>query len=152
MQSMLFLNYAPRERKNSKEDRGFEERAFLFLTSRMKRSFFTKKSCIIYQSHRASVSYTSTNYSTFNHLFFFALAEIFICLCCINGSGFEIVYLQWLLKPSEICLFSSCLLVQLQYFSCTVNDISLYICPSLSLWKLEIFFDCKHLLSVGQTG
>lgn len=39
MQSMFF-NYAPREWKNSKEDWGFEEGIFLFLTSIMKRSFF----------------------------------------------------------------------------------------------------------------
>lgn len=70
MQSM-FLNYAPREWKNSKEDWGVEG-VFSFLTSIMKRSFlnfFWKKIYIIYQSCRASVTYSLTNYSTFDHLF-----------------------------------------------------------------------------------
>lgn len=97
---IMFLNYAPREWKNSNEDWGFEEGIFLFLTSIMKISFFKKrkkkKKKITLFTRAAGHQYISVLYT--DRLFniwssiSFALAELFICLCCINGSVFEIMY------------------------------------------------------------
>lgn len=63
-----FLIMYPGSEKIQKRAEVLKKEHFYFWPLVWKEAFL-KKGCVIYQSCRASVTYTSTNYSTFDHLF-----------------------------------------------------------------------------------
>lgn len=124
-----FLIMHPGSEKIQETTEVLKKEHFYFWPLAWKEAFFKKRLHYLPELQGISNLYINKLFNIWSSISF-ALAELFICICCINGSGFEIAYLQWLLKPSEISLFYSCRLVQLQYFQCTgrhflrANDIS----------------------------